>query len=190
MANGLIATVKYVHENSKKFGVNANKLVVEGISGGGYALAAMCGRLAVTGESHLIKLAIPNCGVTPGYFISTKKEDMPPFVSMALYDGPYIAHAYATNFEKQWKEKDPVLFPHEASEEILKRWPRTIVISAEFDTYELAVRDHFNPRLKKAGRLLESICYPGGMHGFMMNPSYSRSSSYYEDLKLILKTYV
>ena len=51
---------------------------------------------------------------------------------------PFIAYAYAKDFDKQWKEKDPVLFPHEASEEILSRWPPTITMSAEFDLFEPA----------------------------------------------------
>ena len=190
MANGIIATIRYVHENCEKWGVDAKKVVVEGISGGGYAVAAMCGRLAVLGESHLVKLAISNCGVTPGFFLPPIKKKLAPCVEMAFYDGPYIVKAYSTDFDKQWKEKDPVVFPHEASEEILRRWPSTIVISAEFDTYEPAVRDHFNPRLKKAGRLLESICYPGGMHGFMMNGKYERTSAYWADMKQIFKEYV
>ena len=49
MANGVCAVVRYIHENADKFGVDASKLVVDGISGGGLASAAMCGRLAVLG---------------------------------------------------------------------------------------------------------------------------------------------
>ena len=68
MANGVCAVVRYIHENADKFGVDASKLVVDGISGGGLASAAMCGRLAVLGQSHLVKLAIISNGCCPGYY--------------------------------------------------------------------------------------------------------------------------
>lgn len=81
MANGIIATVRYVHEFADKFGVDASKLFMEGISGGGYAVSVTCARLAVLGESNLINVAIISQPVSPGYYIGTKKEDMPNAVT-------------------------------------------------------------------------------------------------------------
>ena len=49
MADGIIATVKYVHQNANTYGVDASKIIMEGVSGGGYAIAAVSGRLASTG---------------------------------------------------------------------------------------------------------------------------------------------
>ena len=60
------------------------------------------------------------------------------------------------------------MFPLEASEEVLKKWPPTIVISSEFDNYEAGMQ-MFSPRLKKVGHLLEFVSYPGTIHGFMVN---------------------
>lgn len=103
MADGLIATIKYVHENADKFGVDASKIVIEGISGGGYAVAAVCGRLASLGQSNLVKVAISTQGVTPGYYFAVKKEDMPnEEARMCFYDGPFVARSYATDIDKQW----------------------------------------------------------------------------------------
>ena len=101
MANDIIASIRYVHQNANRFGVDASKLMVEGISGGGYATAFICGKLAVLGESNLIKSIIITHGVTPGYFFLVKKEDMPNAVTqMSMYDGPFVGKAYATNFDK------------------------------------------------------------------------------------------
>ena len=103
----------------------------------------------------------------------------------------FVANAYAQgqDYTKQWKEKDPVLFPLEASEEILRKWPPFITQSAEYDIYEASIED-FNPRLRKAGRLLESKCYHGANHGFHLIPKYKRNEEYWEDMKKILKEYV
>ena len=141
LANGVIATIRYVHENGEKFGIDPSKIVLEGLSGGGYVMAAVCGRLAVCDESNLVKLAISNCACAPGWYLSTPKEEINKKneVRMGADHSPFIARAYAYDFDKQWKEKDPVLFPHEASHDILRKWPPTITISAEYDLYEPAV---------------------------------------------------
>jgi hypothetical protein len=44
---------------------------------------------------------------------------MPRHVRDAVFCTPFIAHAYASDFEKQWAEKDPVLFPQQAADEVL-----------------------------------------------------------------------
>ena len=91
MANGLLASVRYIKENGEKYGVDPSKIVLEGCSGGGYAVSAACGRLAKLGESSLVKVAIIIQPVAPGYYHSTKKDDMPDnMTKMALYDGPYV----------------------------------------------------------------------------------------------------
>lgn len=103
MADALIACIKHVHDNADKYGVDASKVTIEGVSGGGYAVAAVCGRLAVLGQSNLVKLAIITHGVTPGFYFAVKKEDMMnDEARMAFYDGPFVVHGYATDFDKQW----------------------------------------------------------------------------------------
>ena len=74
--NSIIACIRYVHENCDKFGVDASKLVLEGLSGGGYITHAVCGKLALYGESNLIKLGISICALTLGWYISSTKEEI------------------------------------------------------------------------------------------------------------------
>lgn len=54
---------------------------------------------------------------------------------------PFIGYAYASDWDKQWKAKDPVLFPHQASQEVLKKWPPFIAISAEYDLFDPCIQD-------------------------------------------------
>ena len=58
MATDLTAVIKHVRANADMYGIDANKIILHGISGGGCAVLAVCGRLAVDDESHLIKMCI------------------------------------------------------------------------------------------------------------------------------------
>jgi acetyl esterase/lipase len=109
-------------------------------------------------------------------------------VKQPCYDGPVVARTQATDFDKQWEEKDPVLFPTEAKDEILKKFPPTIVVTAEFDRYLQANRE-FRERLRKNGKLLDSVEYPGSDHAFFYNLSYKYSSCFFADLMLMINSY-
>ena len=74
--NGVIATIRYVHQNSNKFAIDASKLVLEGLSGGGYIKHAVCSRLVLLGQSNLIKLAISNSDLSIGWYIASSKEEI------------------------------------------------------------------------------------------------------------------
>jgi len=80
--------------------IDPNKIVLHGCSGGGYVVGSVCSKLAIMNEGHTIKLGIMNCSSDPAYYIKTKKEDM-PFVQVkdGTFCTPYIAYAYASNFD-------------------------------------------------------------------------------------------
>ena len=111
MASDVVAVIKWIRAKAMFLGVDPNKICLHGCSGGGYVVAATCSKLALANEGHLVKLAIMNCSSDPGYYLMTDKASMPRHVKDAYFCTPFIAHAYATNFEQQWAEKDPVLFP-------------------------------------------------------------------------------
>lgn len=74
---------------------------MEGGSGGGYAISAVCGRLAMLGQSNLVKLAVLTQAVDIGYYFAVKKEDMPTEeAKMCFYDAPFVGHGYASDFDK------------------------------------------------------------------------------------------
>ena len=120
MAMDLVTVVKHLFAKASLYGIDPNKIVLNGVSGGGYAVSAACSKLAQMGQSNLVKLAILNQYVVPAYHFTDRKEDMPhKQARQAQYDCPYMAKALATNFDKQWAERDPVLFPTMASDEVL-----------------------------------------------------------------------
>jgi len=101
MTSDVVACIKHVKDNAMTYCVDPNKIVLHGCSGGGYVVASTCSRLTLTNEGHLLKLAIMNCSSDPGYYLLTKKEDM-PFMQVrdASFCTPFIAEAYSTDFDK------------------------------------------------------------------------------------------
>lgn len=100
MASDIVALVKWIRAKAMFLGVDPNKICLHGCSGGGYAVAAACSKLALANEGHLIKLAIMNCASDPAYYIKTPKSQMPIHIRDAYFCTPFIAHAYATNFDQ------------------------------------------------------------------------------------------
>ena len=101
MTSDVVAVIKWIHANADELGVDANKICLNGCSGGGFAAQATCSKLAIANESHLVKLACLVTFVEPHYWLVTKKEDMPfREVKDGFYDAPFVAHAYATDYEK------------------------------------------------------------------------------------------
>lgn len=69
----VVSAIKYVIDNCDEFGINPNKIVLHGCSGGGWAVTVACATMAVNDESHLVKLAIPDMYVDAVYWLTTKK---------------------------------------------------------------------------------------------------------------------
>ena len=71
---------------------------------------------------------------------------------------------HATDFEHQ--HDDTNLYPSKMSESLIKKFPRTVLASTEFDVfYTETVK--FAKRLRKEGRLDEFVVYPGSVHNFV-----------------------
>lgn len=114
---------------------------------------------------------------------------MSEFSLQTKFAGMYLAESLATNFNQQKANKDPVLFPSIANDEVIKNWPLTVILTGDFDIYrEGAVK--FADRLDKAGRLCEFISYSGSMQCHFENPAYNMSLAWYEDLASLMDKYV
>jgi len=57
---------------------------------------------------------------------------------LGTYDSLYATKKMAIDFDAQWAKKDPVLFPTEGSDDVLKMWPPTVLINGECDIYHKA----------------------------------------------------
>jgi acetyl esterase/lipase len=190
MARGIVRDIKHIVKYADNYGIDASKVVLHGCSGGGWAVTVACSQLALNNESHLIKIAVINMFVQPAWYIKTPKDKIPTTICKCpLYDAPFVVKSMATDFEKQWREKDPILFPTEAEDTIIAKWPKTITISAEFDYYYYA-NEEFSQRLQSNEALLEKIVYPGANHGFFYSLKYKMAHLYWDDMNQIINSYV
>ena len=77
-----------------------DKIALHGCSGGGYAVLSACALMAIKNESNLIKICVPSNYTPVGYFLRTKKEDMPnQMTTYGLWNVPILATAYAENHD-------------------------------------------------------------------------------------------
>ena len=73
-------------------------------------------------------------------------------------------HIYATDYENQ--QNDPQVYPGRASDEILKKYPPTVIWTSEFDCLRRD-NEEFAARLKKLGKLAEFSNMPAKTHAYM-----------------------
>lgn len=73
-------------------------------------------------------------------------------------------YMYATDWENQ--QNDPQVFPGKASDEILKKYPPTVIWTSEFD-FLRRDNEQFAARLKKVGKLAEISIMPARTHAYM-----------------------
>jgi acetyl esterase/lipase len=58
MATDVVAAIKHVRSNAEEYGVDVNRMVMHGNSGGGYAVLAASSLMAKNNESNLINFVI------------------------------------------------------------------------------------------------------------------------------------
>ncbi len=180
--------VKHIAENASELGIDASKICINGDSGGGYIIAATEVMLAQNHESHLVKLAILGVPMLDDYsfgdFASmTRKERQGAPMDRKFWD------AIATDLEAQRKNADPLLFPAKVSDDILAKFPPTVVFEMEFDE-SITPACRFARRLRAAGRLLELYVCPGAVHTSGLDVKFKIAEKIYEDYKLLFKTYL
>ena len=82
--------------------------------------------------------------------------------------------------------KDPHWFPILG---INERFPPTVVMTAEFDTFR-GHAEEFAEKLHSHGRLREFVCHPGVTHGYYMDMEHSAAGMFWEDSSQILQAWL
>ena len=178
--------VKYVSLNAARLGIDPNKICIAGDSGGGYICLGAMVLLAQRDEAHLVKLAIPSQPMVDDYSFGDP-------LSMTVeerYDHLQRRHAYrliASDLNSQIS--CPLLFPGKVSDEILSKFPPTVLDSREFDMFATETR-RLAHRLRRAGRLLEFIVVPGAVHSSPMFTNLKCGKVWIQTMKKCIQEYL
>jgi acetyl esterase/lipase len=179
--------VKYISKNAKKLKIDPKKIVIGGESGGGYVCLGAMVLLAEHGETDMVKLAIPCVPMVDDYCFSDPLcmtvEERKSHLTMRKIWKDLVAEDY----EKQ--KTSPYLFPGKASEEILEKFPPTIIMEVEFDLH-ITEATRLANRLRRVGRLLEYCVIPGATHISRHVPGTKGNSIMKESFKAIAREYI
>jgi len=178
--------IKYICENAASFGVDPNKIAIAGHSGGGYLCLGAMVLLAENNESSLVKLAIPCDPMVDDYCFSDPAS-MTTEESMNAVGQRKMWKMIAEDFETQ--KSHPLLFPGKASDEILSKFPPTIISTCEFDQY-ITESTRLATRLRRAGRLLEFLVIPGAKHCSHMFPDFKCFRAWKTSLTIAIDEYL
>lgn len=185
-AKDFYESIKYICANAESMGVDPARICISGHSGGGYVCLAAMVLLAQNDEGHLIKLATPGIPMVDDYHFS----DPGPFTAEEKQNHKGMRMTWrfiATDLETQ--KDDPLLFPGKASDELLAKFPPTIMESAEFDMFRTETC-RLAARLLRAGRLLEFLTVPGAKHASGMQPDFDCFKKGKEMQKLAMDAYL
>ena len=178
--------IKYVSRNADSLGMDPTKIIIGGESGGGYICLGAMVLLAERQEGDLVKLAMPAVPMVDDYCFSdplamTKEERQEHRTIRKIWKD-----LIAADFELQ--KTSPYLFPGKASDELLQRFPPTVMIEVEFDCF-ITEATRLATRLRRAGRLLELVIVPGATHTsyYMPGKKCSEIRSY---MRKIVEEYV
>ena len=179
-------TVKYIHANATFLGVDSNKICIAGDSGGGYICLGTMVLLAQRDETALVRLAIPGIPMVDDYCFSDPAcmtEDERAKVQLMRK----IWKLIATDFSAQ--RSDPLLFPGKASDDLLAKFPPTVIREVEFDMF-ITEATRLARRLQRVGRLLELVVIPGAKHGSCMNPELGCFKQGVDVMKTLINEYL
>ena len=179
--------IKYVSAHTDSLGLDPAKIVISGDSGGGYICLGAMVLLAQNNETALVRLAILGVPMVDDYIFSDTLAMTVEERNSAGYMRKVWKDLIAANFEEQ--KSSPLLFPGKASEEVLEKFPPTVIMECEFDQY-ITEATRLANRLRRAGRLLEFVVVPGAGHASSLTPELKSNEVFFNCLKTVVKEYV
>ncbi len=160
--NDCVSGLRWLLGEAERFGLDADRFIVSGASGGGNLTLAVGLRLTAEGDADLISGLYALCPYIAG---SWPRDDLPSSIEnngilLDLHDNTH-AHAYGIEaFEAQ----DPIAWPLFASEADVRGFPETVISVNECDP----LRDEgieFYRLLLRAGQRARCRQVMGTVHG-------------------------
>lgn len=183
------SALKYVLDNSLSLGVDPSRVAIMGESGGGYLTSGLCVMLAQKDESNLVKVAVPVIPMVDDYCFGDVNSMTKEEAGMAVGQRAIWA-ALATDLKEQRSRPDPLLFPAKSPDDLLEKFPPTLIVESEFDFY-ITEATRFARRLNSAGRLLDLVVIPGIGHAQgMEKPEMKKFQETMDIMKTIVKAYL
>ena len=160
--NDCVSGLHWLIDQADAFGLDANRIIVSGASGGGNLTLALGLRLTRDGSADKIQGLYALCPYIAG---SWPRDDLPSSIEnngifLDLHDN---SHAYAYGIEA-FEAQDPMAWPLFASEEDVQGFPETIISVNECDP----LRDdgvEFYRLLLRAGQKARCRQVMGTVHG-------------------------
>jgi acetyl esterase len=177
------AATRHITENAGELGIDPGRIALSGDSAGSYQVLATVAKLAQEGHADSIKLARISVAQIFDYFFTEPVSEMKQVEIDTIQESQAVMD-WMTGGQTQphLDNKNPLLFPGLATDELLSAYPPFLILEEEFDNYRTPA-ERLAQRLKKAGRLLEYVCYPGTAH----NGGHPNSRS---DLVLMFDEYL
>ena len=163
------------------------KIAIAGECGGGYITLGTMVLLAQRNESHMVKLAMPGMSLIDDYCFSPCPESMTVEERRDMMSMRKIWRLRARDLTTQ--RDDPVLFPSKASDELLAKFPPTIINEVEFDMF-ITETTRLATRLRRVGRLLEFVVIPGAKNGSNLVPEFRCFEVWQRTVKMALDEYL
>jgi len=182
----MYAALKHVVKNAEKFNIESEKIAIMGESGGGYICCGLEVMLAQKEESNLVKLAILSVAMVDDssfgdISLMTREEKNHADIQKSFWN------AIAVDLKAQ--SQDPLLYPGKASNDLLRKFPPTVIYEVEFDIY-ITETTRLARRLREAGRLLELVIQPGLGHGQATGPEFAKFHEAQDIIKKIIAGYL
>jgi acetyl esterase len=189
------AAVKWVIANAEELGIDANRIALMGESGGGYLTAGVSMRLAEADEGHLVKFQVQVIPMTSNAFLTKEDSHFDEWelgMGMSRLVNHDIARQLATDFDNRDPlevAKDPFIYPNEVSDEVCKKCPPLIVLTAEFDDCKKPGLEAA-AKYRKNGNLLGCAVLKGCHHGHYVDSNHPRTDAHFKVVEDVCNKYL
>ena len=185
--------MNYVLANPDKYGIDPAKTCMAGCSGGGWIVAGAANLLAKSNDLGKVRALFIHTGNLSNAANDVPEDQWEHYDKDYDYDQHFVKSCFnaCSGFDENFNNmyQDDQLFPGRASDQILKKYPPTVIWTSEFDFLR---RDNetFAARLKGLGKLAAMSNMPGVTHGYHQMEESQEVTWFQEEEKLAFTSLV